>query len=138
MEGRDTVVELTVEIVAAYVANNPVAQSDLPKLITDVYRSLAGAAAQPNDQKLESNDAKPAVTVRKSVTPDDLVCLEDGKKFKSVKRHLRTHHNLSPEQYREKWNLPNDYPMVAPSYAQARSTLAKKIGLGRRRVSSKR
>jgi predicted transcriptional regulator len=138
MQGRDTVVELTAEIVAAYVANNPVAQSDLPKLISDVYRSLAGAAAQPNDQKLEPSDAKPAVTVRKSVTPDYLVCLEDGKKFKSVKRHLRTHHNLSPEQYREKWNLPNDYPMVAPNYAQARSSLAKKIGLGRRRVTSKR
>ena len=138
MEGRDTVVELTVEIVAAYVANNPVAQSDLPKLITDVYRSLAGAAAQQYDQKPEPSDAKPAVTVRKSVTADFIVCLEDGKKFKSVKRHLRTHHNLSPDQYREKWNLPNDYPMVAPSYAQARSSLAKKIGLGRRRASPKR
>src|SRR4029079_8521574 len=138
MEGRDTIVELTAEIVAAYVANNPVAQSDLPKLISDVYRSLAGAAAPPNDQKLEPSDAKPAVTVRKSVTADYLVCLEDGKKFKSVKRHLRTHHNLSPEQYREKWNLPNDYPMVAPNYAQARSSLAKKIGLGRRRPGPKR
>ena len=138
MEGGDSLIELTVEIVAAYVANNPVAQSDLPKLIEDVYRSLAGAAAQPNDQKLEPIDAKPAVAVRKSVTADYLVCLEDGKKFKSVKRHLRTHHNLSPEQYREKWNLPNDYPMVAPNYAQARSKLAKKIGLGRRRVTSKR
>jgi predicted transcriptional regulator len=132
MNEKNTVVELTAEIVAAYVANNPVAQSDLPKLIGEVYRSLSGAT-NVGEQKQEEPELKPAVAVRKSVTADHLICLEDGKKFKSIKRHLRTHHDLSPEQYREKWNLPSDYPMVAPNYAQARSTLAKKIGLGQRR-----
>ena len=132
MDDKNTVVELTAEIVAAYVANNPVAQSDLPKLIGEVYRSLSGAT-NVIEQKQEQPQLKPAVSSRKSVAPDYLVCLEDGKKFKSIKRHLRTHHDLSPEQYREKWNLPSDYPMVAPNYAQARSSLAKKIGLGQRR-----
>jgi len=132
MEDKTTVVELTAEIVAAYVANNPVAQSDLPKLIGEVYRSLSGATSGV-EQKLEQPELKPAVPIRKSVSADYIICLEDGKKFKSVKRHLRTHHDLSPEQYREKWNLPSDYPMVAPNYAQARSSLAKKIGLGQRR-----
>ena len=132
MEDKNTVVELTAEIVAAYVANNPVAQSDLPKLISEVYRSLSGAA-NVVEHKQEQPELKPAVPIRKSITADHIICLEDGKKFKSVKRHLRTHHDLSPEQYREKWNLPSDYPMVAPSYAQARSSLAKKIGLGQRR-----
>ena len=133
MDDKNTVIKLTAEIVAAYVANNQVAQSDLPKLIGEVYRSLSGATsfAEP---KQEQPQLKPAISARKSVAPDYLVCLEDGKKFKSIKRHLRTHHNLSPEQYREKWNLPSDYPMVAPNYAQARSSLAKKIGLGQRRV----
>jgi predicted transcriptional regulator len=132
MDDRNTVVELTAEIVAAYVANNPVAQSDLPKLIGDVYRSLSGAT-NITEQKPEQPELKPAVPIRKSVTSDYIICLEDGKKFKSLKRHLRTHYDLSPEQYREKWNLPSDYPMVAPNYAQARSSLAKKIGLGQRR-----
>jgi len=132
MDDKNTVVELTAEIVAAYVANNPVAQSDLPKLIGEVYRSLSGAT-NIIEQKPEPPEQKPAVPVRKSVTADYITCLEDGKKFKSIKRHLRTHHNLSPEQYREKWDLANEYPMVAPNYAQARSNLAKKIGLGQRR-----
>jgi predicted transcriptional regulator len=132
MDDKNTVVELTAEIVAAYVANNPVAQSDLPKLIGDVYRSLSGAS-HAVEQKPEEPELKPAVPPRKSVTPDYIICLEDGKKFKSLKRHLRTHYDLSPEQYREKWNLPRDYPMVAPNYAKARSSLAKKIGLGQRR-----
>src|SRR5947209_12493068 len=132
MNDKDTVVELTAEIVAAYVSNNPVSQSDLPKLISEVYRSLSGAI-NIVEQKPEPQELKPAVPVRKSVTPDYIICLEDGKKFKSIKRHLRTHHDLSPEQYREKWGLPSDYPMVAPNYAQARSSLAKKIGLGQRR-----
>jgi predicted transcriptional regulator len=132
MEDKNTVVELTAEIVAAYVANNPVAQSDLPKLIGEVYRSLSGAA-NVVEHKQEQPEPKPAVPIRKSITADYIICLEDGKKFKSVKRHLRTHHDLSPEQYREKWNLASDYPMVAPNYAQARSSLAKKIGLGQRR-----
>jgi predicted transcriptional regulator len=132
MDDKNTVVELTAEIVAAYVSNNPVAQSDLPKLIGEVYRSLSGAS-HVVEQKPEEPELKPAVSPRKSVTPDHIICLEDGKRFKSLKRHLRTHYDLSPEQYREKWNLPRDYPMVAPNYAQARSSLAKKIGLGQRR-----
>lgn len=132
MGDKDRIVELTAEIVAAYVANNPVAQSDLPRLIGEVYRSLSGAT-NVVEPKQETPELKPAVPVRKSVAADHITCLEDGKKFKSIKRHLRTHHDLSPEQYREKWNLPSDYPMVAPNYAQARSTLAKKIGLGQHR-----
>jgi predicted transcriptional regulator len=132
MDDKNTVVELTAEIIAAYVANNPVAQSDLPRLIGEVYRSLSGATSVV-EQKPEPAELKPAVPVRKSVGADYIICLEDGKKFKSIKRHLRTHHDLSPEQYREKWSLASDYPMVAPNYAQARSSLAKKIGLGQRR-----
>ena len=124
------VVELSTEIVCAYVSNNAVTAADLPKLISDVYGTLAGlqsAAAQAQPQEL-----KPAVPVKKSVFPEYIVCLEDGKKFKSLKRHLRTHFDLSPEEYREKWSLPADYPMVAPSYSATRSKLAKANGLGRR------
>ena len=131
MEAKQTLIESTAEIVAAYVGKNTVPQAELPKLIADVYRSLqvalAGEAA-----KDEAAEPRPAVTIRKSVTPDFIICLEDGKKFKSLKRHLRSHYDLSPEQYREKWNLPADYPMVAPNYAQARSSLAKRMGLGQR------
>jgi predicted transcriptional regulator len=135
MNNRSELVELTAEIVAAYVGNNPVSQTDLPKLIGEVYRSLAAATnATPEPPKEEAVELKPAISVRKSVNPDYIVCLEDGKKFKSLKRHLRTHYNLSPEQYREKWGLPADYPMVAPSYAKARSSLAKQMGLGQRRA----
>ena len=132
MNDKNTVVELTAEIVAAYVSNNPVTQSDLPKLISEVYRSLSGAT-NIVEQKPEQQELKPAVPVRKSVTPDYIVCLEDGKKFKSLKRHLRTQYDLSPNQYREKWGLGSDYPMVAPNYAAARSDLAKKMGLGQQR-----
>ena len=131
MENKTEIVELTADIVAAYVGNNAVPSSDLPSLINDVHRALAGAVSGANDKPVV--DAKPAVPVRRSVTPEYIVCLEDGKKFKSLKRHLRTHYNLTPEQYREKWNLPVDYPMVAPEYAKARSALAKKMGLGQRR-----
>ena len=134
MENKTEIVELTADIVAAYVGNNAVPSSDLPSLINDVHRALAGAVAGLNDKP--AVDAKPAVPVRRSVTPEYIVCLEDGKKFKSLKRHLRTHYNLTPEQYREKWNLPIDYPMVAPEYAKARSALAKKMGLGQRRRGS--
>ena len=134
MENKTEIVELTADIVAAYVGNNAVPSSDLPSLINDVHRALAGAVAGLNDKP--AVDAKPAVPVRRSVTPEYIVCLEDGKKFKSLKRHLRTHYNLTPEQYREKWNLPVDYPMVAPEYAKARSALAKKMGLGQRRRGS--
>lgn len=125
-------VELTAKIVSAYVSNNPVTASDLPQLIQDTYvaltRTASDAPAPP-----ERDEPKPKVSVKKSVMPDYLICLEDGKKFKSLKRHLRTHYNLSPEEYREKWQLPHDYPMVAPNYARARSALAKKMGLGTRK-----
>jgi predicted transcriptional regulator len=136
MENKNELVGLTAEIVAAYVGNNPVSQTDLPKLIGEVYRSLASATnvvVEPQ-KKEEVADQKPAISVRKSVHPDFIICLEDGKKFKSLKRHLRTHYNLSPEQYREKWGLAADYPMVAPNYAKARSSLAKQMGLGQRRA----
>ena len=132
MENKTEMIELATRIVAAYVGNNSVTQSDLPKLIGDVHRALE-QAANGHAAKEEVVDSKPAVNVKKSITPDYLICLEDGKKFKSLKRHLRTHFNLSPEQYREKWGLAADYPMVAPNYASARSSLAKNMGLGQRR-----
>lgn len=128
---KTELVELTAEIVSAYVSNNPVVASDLPAVIHDVFDALSKASSrmgQPDNEEL-----KPAIPVKKSVTPEYIVCLEDGKKFKSLKRHLRTHYNLSPEEYRDKWGLPHDYPMVAPNYAAARSELAKKMGLGQRR-----
>lgn len=134
MSGDDkdsVVIELTTDIVSAYVSNNTLPASDLPTLITGVYTALSttvGAEAQA-----EEEPKKPAVSIRRSITPDYLICLEDGKQFKSLKRHLRTHYDLSPEDYRDKWGLPSDYPMVAPNYAAARSALAKKIGLGQQR-----
>ncbi len=125
-------IELASDIVSAYVANNSVPASDLPQLINDVYGALTrvgtGAVVE-----VKAEPQKPAVSVRKSLGDDYLICLEDGKKFKSLKRHLRSQYNLSPEQYREKWGLPADYPMVAPNYAMARSQLAKKMGLGQQR-----
>ena len=133
MDGKANLLELTAEIVAAYVGNNSVTQADLPRLIAAVYGSLAAAGDNGAAAPSEAADLKPAVPVRRSVTPDYIICLEDGKKFKSLKRHLRTHYDLSPDQYREKWSLPPDYPMVSSNYAQARSSLAKKIGLGQSR-----
>ncbi len=127
----DVLIELTADVVAAYVSNNSLPMSDLPSLISEVYGALgrtATPAAAPQAEK-----PKPAVPVKKSVTDDFIVCLEDGKKFKSLKRHLMTHYNMSPEEYREKWDLPADYPMVAPNYAAARSRLAKQMGLGHKR-----
>ena len=135
MENKPALIELATQIVAAYVGKNAVEQSDLPKLISDVHRALEQAAGGASAGKGDGAEAKPAVAVRKSITPDYLICLEDGKKFKSLKRHLRTHFNLSPEQYREKWGLPADYPMVAPNYATSRSKLAKNMGLGHKRKS---
>ncbi|WP_374331807.1 MucR family transcriptional regulator [Aestuariivirga sp.] len=132
MENKPTLIELASQIVAAYVGRNAVEQADLPKLITEVHKALEQVAGPPA-RKDDGNEPKPAVSVKKSITPDYLVCLEDGKKFKSLKRHLRTHFNLTPEQYREKWNLPADYPMVAPNYANSRSNLAKNMGLGQRK-----
>lgn len=130
-QGSEGLVELTADIVSAYVSNNTVVSSDLPTLINETYDALSKAAAKAAQPLTE--ELNPAVPVKKSVTPDYIVCLEDGKKFKSLKRHLRTHYDLSPEEYREKWGLPHDYPMVAPNYAAARSALAKKMGLGQRR-----
>ena len=118
--------ELTTEIVAAYVSNNPVQSSELSNLIRSVHETLQGLSGQ----KVETVEAKPAIPVKKSVTDDYLICLEDGKKFKSLKRHLRAKYDMTPEEYREKWGLPYDYPMVAPSYARKRSKLAKQMGLG--------
>jgi predicted transcriptional regulator len=132
MENKTELVDLTADIVAAYVGNNAVPATDLPNLINDVYRALATAVGGAPEVKPPVEE-KPAVPVKKSVTPEYIICLEDGKKFKSLKRHLRTHYDLTPEQYREKWGLPADYPMVAPKYAEARSNLARKMGLGQRR-----
>ncbi len=130
---KSELVELTTEIISAYVSNNTVVAGDLPAMIADVYEALSKAAAKASHPLKE--EMKPAVPIKKSVMPDYIICLEDGKKFKSLKRHLRTHYNLTPEEYREKWGLPHDYPMVAPNYAAARSELAKKMGLGQRRRS---
>lgn len=130
-EPKNGLVELTAQIVSAYVSKNTIDAGEIPQLISNTHAALsrtAGQAAEP-----EREEQKPRVSVKKSINPDFLICLEDGKKFKSLKRHLRTHYNLSPEDYREKWGLPPDYPMVAPNYARARSTLAKQMGLGTRR-----
>ena len=134
-DGADFI-ELTADIVSAYVSNNSVPASDLPALISEVHSALSrviGGAAPV----VQAEAPKPAIPVKKSITADYLICLEDGKKFKSLKRHLRTQYNMSPEQYREKWGLPADYPMVAPNYAAARSDLAKKMGLGQQRRRSR-
>jgi len=125
----NVLLSLTTDIVAAHVSNNTVALSELPTLIEQVYRSLSGVGAEPApvEERLQ-----PAVPVKKSVTPDYIVCLEDGKKLKMLKRHLKTAYDMTPEEYRERWSLPADYPMVAPNYARQRSSLAKQIGLGTR------
>lgn len=133
-DGSDLLIELTAEIVAAYVSNNSVATNDLPGVIAQVHAALGGTVA-PAEEVMEK--PKPAVSVRRSIQSDHLVCLEDGQKFKSLKRHLMTHHGLTPEEYREKWELPADYPMVAPAYAEARSRLAKEMGLGQKRKRGK-
>ena len=125
-------IELTADIVSAYVSNNSVPTSDLPVLIAEVHAAL-GRVVGGVAPVVPTEAPKPAIPVKKSITADYLICLEDGKKFKSLKRHLRTQYNMSPEQYREKWGLPPDYPMVAPNYAEARSQLAKKMGLGQQR-----
>jgi predicted transcriptional regulator len=121
-------IQLTANIVSAYVTNNTVSSAEIPALISKVYSALMrvsdSAPAEPR---------KPAVPIKRSITPEYLVCLEDGKKFKSLKRHLRTQYQMTPDQYRAKWNLPADYPMVAPKYAAVRSQLAKQMGLGEQR-----
>ena len=124
-------IDLTANIVSAYVSNNPMPASELPALIGQIHAALLRVSTGRAEPPLEP--AKPAVPVKKSMTADYLICLEDGKRFKSLKRHLRTQYSMTPEQYRDKWGLPADYPMVAPNYAVARSQLAKKMGLGQQR-----
>jgi predicted transcriptional regulator len=124
-------IDLTATIVSAYVGNNPTPATELPSLINQVHAALVRVSNGRPEPAPEP--AKPAVSVKKSMTPEYLVCLEDGKRFKSLKRHLRTQYAMTPEQYREKWGLPPDYPMVAPNYAVARSQLAKQMGLGQQR-----
>src|SRR5437588_10137868 len=123
-------IELTADIVSAYVSNNSVSAGEIPSLINQVHSALMRVSAGQTDAQPEP--LKPAISVKKSITPDYLVCLEDGKKFKSLKRHLRTQYNMTPDAYREKWGLASDYPLVAPNYARQRSRLAKEIGLGTR------
>jgi predicted transcriptional regulator len=127
---------LTADVVAAYVSNNIVPTAQLAELIRSIHSSLSGLGGQPVEPK--SEPLKPAVAVRKSITPDYLICLEDGKKLKMLKRHLRSTYNMTPDDYRTKWGLPPDYPMVAPSYARQRSDFAKEIGLGRKAGRSRR
>ena len=129
-------IELAADIVSAYVSNNSVSANDLAALISDVHGALQRVGAGVVEIIVEP--LKPAVPLKKSVSPEFIICLEDGKKFKSLKRHLRTQYNLTPEQYREKWGLPVDYPMVAPNYAAARSALAKQMGLGQQRRRPRR
>ncbi|MFY9623246.1 MAG: MucR family transcriptional regulator [Rhodoplanes sp.] len=124
-------IELTADIVSAYVSNNSVSAGDIPGLINQVHSALMRVSGGQIEAPAEP--LKPAVPLKKSITPEYIVCLEDGKKFKSLKRHLRTQYNMTPEQYREKWGLAPDYPMVAPNYAAARSQLAKQMGLGQQR-----
>lgn len=130
VETERDLIELGAEIVAAFVSHNALSPADLPKVIADVHAALSGLKTPVVVAVAEA--LKPAVSVRRSVTPDHLICLEDGKKFKSLKRHLRTTYNMSPEEYREKWSLAPDYPMVAPNYSATRSALARASGLGRK------
>lgn len=127
MDNQSDLMEVTAGLVAAYVGGNTIAAADIPALIRSVHQALSNVGAKV--EAAETN-REPAVSIRRSITPDYLICLEDGRKFKSLKRHLRTKYDLSPEQYRARWDLPKDYPMVAPNYAQARSDLAKQMGLG--------
>jgi len=138
MDEKSEIIEMTADIVSAYVGNNSVSAADLPSLIQSVHRALSGVSSGP--EPVEVAPKEPAVPIKRSIQQDFLICLEDGRKFKSLKRHLRTKYNLSPEEYRAKWNLPKDYPMVAPNYAKARSDLAKQMGLGQggRQASRKR
>jgi predicted transcriptional regulator len=124
-------IELTAEIVSAYVSNNTVSAGEIPQLINQVHAALVRVSGGQGETQAEM--LKPAVPVKRSIQPDYIVCLEDGKKFKSLKRHLRTQYSMTPEQYRDRWGLPPDYPMVAPNYAAARSELAKQMGLGQQR-----
>jgi len=126
---EDHLLRMTADVVAAYVSNNTMPTAQLPDFIASIYASLR--TLDSKQETTESGALKPAVPIRKSITPDYLVCLEDGKKLKMLKRHLRSTYNMTPDEYRQKWGLPPDYPMVAPNYAEQRSAFAKKIGLGR-------
>ncbi len=128
IEDRSELLEMTADIISAYVGNNSVAAGELPGLIANIHAALSQVSTGAVEATPEPKE--PAVPIRKSISPDFLICLEDGRKFKSLKRHLRTKYDMSPEEYRAKWGLPKDYPMVAPNYAKARSELAKQMGLG--------
>ena len=128
---QENLIELTADIVSAYVSNNKMDSGAIAALIGDIHGALQRTASGRVEASTEA--LKPAIPIRKSITPDFIICLEDGKKFKSLKRHLRTHYDLTPEEYRIKWGLPPEYPMVAPNYAKARSSLAKQMGLGQKR-----
>lgn len=128
MEEKPELLEMTADIISAYVSNNVVPPEAVPALIGSIHTTLSQLSGGTVAAEPEAKE--PAVPVRKSITPDYLICLEDGRKFKSLKRHLRTKYDMSPEEYRTKWGLPRDYPMVAPNYAKARSELAKQMGLG--------
>ncbi|MGV9008696.1 MucR family transcriptional regulator [Brevundimonas sp.] len=128
MEDNAQLLEMTADIVSAYVGNNNVQVTEVPGLISSIHAALSQIST--GVVEVEPEIKEPAVSIRKSITPDYLICLEDGRKFKSLKRHLRTKYNISPEEYRAKWGLAKDYPMVAPNYAKARSDLAKQMGLG--------
>jgi predicted transcriptional regulator len=128
MDDKAEIIEMTADIVSAYVGNNSVSSSDLPNLIQSVHRALSAVTTGTSESAPAPKE--PAVPIKRSITPDYLVCLEDGRKFKSLKRHLRTKYDMSPDEYRSKWGLSKDYPMVAPNYAKARSDLAKQMGLG--------
>jgi len=128
-ENRQTLLPMVTEIVAAHLSNNTVPVAEIPRLINEVYGALT-ALGQKGGINVAASAQEPAVPIKKSIMPDHIICLEDGKKLKMLKRHLRTVYGLTPEQYREKWSLPADYPMVAPNYAKKRSSLARQIGLG--------
>lgn len=128
---KTEILQLTSEIVSSHVSNNPVPVGDLPGFIESIYKTLDFLANEPEEEPVE--ELVPAVPIKKSITPDFIICLEDGKKLKMLKRHLKTSYNMTPEDYRERWGLASDYPMVAPNYAAKRQELAKKIGLGRNR-----
>ena len=138
--GADDFIHLAAEVASAYVANNSLPASELPELLSAIHDSLRKLAGEGGAmvRAASAADQKPAVPVSETIHPEHIVCLEDGQAFRSLKRHLGTAHNMTPQDYRLKWNLPPDYPMVAPDYAQARSVMAKKIGLGRRRPSGKK
>ncbi|QEL27207.1 MucR family transcriptional regulator (plasmid) [Bosea sp. F3-2] len=136
-EANAEIIDLVAHIVSAYVSNNSVPAADLPALIATTHSAITGLGKEPPAPTPAEKPA-PAVSIKKSITADFLICLEDGKKFKSLKRHLRTAYDMTPDEYRAKWGLPPDYPMVAPAYAEARSNLAKSMGLGQQRRKSSR